>query len=123
MSSINTEKLLEAIKAYFATPEILDIIERLKSSGLLNKLRLGLALVLEGIVVVEAAAVDLSELGITGSEKKEALVKLLDDVVDVPFWAEPFDGMIIGMAIDAAVGYYNIKIGHGWFDVVKKFLF
>jgi len=123
MSSINTEKLLEAIKAYFATPEILDIIERLKSSGLLNKLRLGLALVLEGIVVVEAAAVDLSELGITGSEKKEALVKLLDDVVDVPFWAEPFDGMIIGMAIDAAVGYYNIKIGHGWLDVVKKFLF
>ena len=56
------------------------------------------------------------------AEKKKALVKFLDDAIDLPFWAEPFDGLVLDLAIDGIVGYYNAKLGHGWINIIKQFL-
>ncbi len=122
MTDVNTDKILEGIKEHFATPKVLQLIEDLKAGGLLRKISVGIALVVEGIAIVEHISTDLADMGVKGSEKKKALVKFLDDAVDLPFYAEPFDGPIISLAIDGIVGYYNAKLGHGWIAIVKQFL-
>ena len=122
MASVNTDRIVVELKDYFITDEMVALLEALKNGGVLAKITTGIAIVMEGVKAVEQIAIDLADLGISGSEKKRALVKFLDDCVDVPFFLEPLDGIIIGMAIDGIVAYYNAKLGHGWIDVVKKFL-
>jgi len=122
MTDVNTDKLLEGIKAHFATPEIIKLVEDIQEGGLLHKLAVGIGLVVEGVKAVEQIAADLGDMSIAGSQKKAALVKFLDDVIELPFYAEPFDGPVLSLAIDGIVAYYNVKIGHGWLGVMRDFL-
>ena len=122
MASLNTDKLVGGLETYFKSEEMLTLVKELKEPGLLSKISTGIAIVMEGVKAVEQIAFDLRDMSIKGSEKKKALVKFLDDCVDVPFYLEPIDGIVIGMAIDGIIAYYNIKIGHGWLGIVKKFL-
>lgn len=64
---------------------------------------------------VEKAAVDLKAIK-AGGEKKKALVALIDDMVKLPFWAEPFDGMAISWLIDVAIDGLNRAFGNDWLD-------
>lgn len=122
MTSLNTDKLLDGIRTHFETPEMVKLIEDIQQGGLLHKFSVGIGLLIEGVKVVEHLAKDMADLGIAGSEKKKALVKYLDNIIKLPFYAEPFDGPILGLAVDGIVAYYNAKIGHGWLTVIKKFL-
>jgi len=121
MSSLNTEKILEGLKEYFVTPKIQELVAQLGEVGVLKKITISVSIALQCIVVVERLALDLADMKISGSEKKKALVKFLDDAVDVPFWLEPIDGMIIGIAIDAAVGALNVTLGRQWITKLKDF--
>lgn len=44
---------------------------------------------------------------LTAPQKKDAAVSLLDDCLKLPFFLEPFDGIALGMLIDAGVSYMN----------------
>ena len=121
MASVNVEKLKEGLKAYFADPEIAKKIQEIKDGNVFQKVVIGLSLVPDLVLLMEEISNDI-EGAVPGSEKRKVIVDFLDDVIDAPFWLEPFDDNIIGMAIDGLVLYYNTKIGHGWLAKVANWL-
>jgi len=49
-----------------------------------------------------------------GDQKRKAVVKFLDDVFNVPFWLEPFDGILIGIGVDMTVTAINTFLNKQW---------
>lgn len=66
-------------------------------------------------IVVEKVCRDAGAVA-SGGEKKKALVELLDEIIKLPFFLEPFDGMIIGWLIDKLIEWLNLKLGQDWVD-------
>ncbi|MCK9568899.1 hypothetical protein M0R72_08160 [Candidatus Pacearchaeota archaeon] len=66
-------------------------------------------------IVVEKVCADAGAVA-SGGEKKKALVELLDEIIKLPFFLEPFDGMIIGWLIDKLIEWLNLKLGQDWVD-------
>ena len=52
--------------------------------------------------------------GLSGKEKRDAVVKKLDDMIKLPSFLEPFDGPIIGFFVDLAVAKLNSTFGHSF---------
>jgi len=44
---------------------------------------------------------------LTSEEKKQAVVKFIDECIKLPFYLELFDGTVIGILVDIVVGQYN----------------
>lgn len=69
------------------------------------------------IVEVAKDAVHLAELivvdgiSLTSAQKHEAVVKVLDDALRLPWYAEPFDGPAINIIVATVVKFFN---GLGW---------
>ena len=51
-------------------------------------------------------------VSLSAPQKKKAAVSLLDDLLKLPFYLEPFDGIALGMLVDSAVGFMN-KVNWG----------
>ena len=119
MTSINTEKLKAGLKDYFDNPEVAAKIEEIKDANILKKLVVGLSLIPDLVAIVEEIATDIGD-AVPGSDKRKVIVDFMDDVIKAPFWVEPFDDNIIGIAVDTVVLYYNTKIGHSWLAKVKS---
>jgi len=66
-------------------------------------------------IVVEKVCRDAGAVA-SGGEKKKALVELLDEIIKLPFFLEPFDGVIIGWLIDKLIEWLNLKLGQDWVD-------
>lgn len=121
--TLDTQHLVDGLRDYFVTPEMVALVDKLKEGGFkLSKIVLGISLIFEAVKKVEELAADMLEVSGGGKEKKDAVKKWIDGAIDLPFWAEPLDGPVIGLVIDAVVLYYNTKIGHQWIGVVKQFL-
>lgn len=58
--------------------------------------------------------------GETGAEKQEYVVKTLDELIRLPLWLEPLDGVIFRTLIDLICRRLNNKYGHIWGDVSSK---
>ena len=122
MASVNVDLLVKQLKAYFETDEMVELVAKMKEGGFkLSKITTGLALAWVIVEQIEKFATDMSE-AVPGSDKRDAAVKFLDDIVDVPFFLEPIDGTIIGMGVDAIVLIYNTRFGHGWIEKIKNWL-
>ena len=67
------------------------------------------ALILEGPKVIQKIADEMDEV-VEGKEKRKALVKFIDDIIELPRVLEWFDGKIIGWVVSAIVEYYK-KVG------------
>ena len=52
--------------------------------------------------------------GLNGKEKRDAVVKKLDDMIKLPSFLEAFDGPIIGFFVDLAVAKLNSTFGHSF---------
>uniref|UniRef100_A0A6M3IV49 Uncharacterized protein n=1 Tax=viral metagenome TaxID=1070528 RepID=A0A6M3IV49_9ZZZZ len=63
------------------------------------------------IIIIEKVQ---NEMGGFDNDKKKALIKFLDDQIDLPFFFEWVDNKVIAQAIDAAVSYLNDEYGHNW---------
>ncbi|MFA5376513.1 MAG: hypothetical protein WC455_12275 [Dehalococcoidia bacterium] len=66
---------------------------------------------------VENMVEDVREMGDEaqyGSAKKDAVIKFFDTVIKLPFWLEPIDGPIIGLAVDAIIVALNLFLGKEW---------
>ena len=124
MPLIDVDHFIKGLKEYFDTENMVELVNQLTTGGFkLKKIVVAVSLVLEAVKAVEQLAADLDDLDEpVGKQKREAVVKFLDDTFDLPFYLEPFDDNIIGMVVDAIVLYYNTKIGHGWLGIVKQFL-
>jgi hypothetical protein len=69
------------------------------------------AILMQSIVVIEKISKDVP--GLKGA-KKDALVKILDDIIQLPGVFELFDSHLIGMVIDQVVSQMNRVFGHDW---------
>jgi hypothetical protein len=69
--------------------------------------------------VTEKMVRDAGEAG-QGSAKRDAVVEFLDDVIQLPIYLEWLDGKLIGMAIDALIGWLNLTQGHDWYATEVK---
>ena len=131
MATLDKKKLYEALKAYAETDMFSDRLEQLKAydfnpfrppanpdgpdgwdkvveaGNLVNE-------ILRDIIgVVEKVVRDAGEVGL-GNEKREAVVQFLDDIIALPFWAEPFDKPLIRLLVDQLVGLLNSVFGKDW---------
>lgn len=61
------------------------------------------------ILLAEQVVIDGKSL--TNPQKRDAVVQVLDDVVRLPWYAEPFDGIAIGLLVDSGVAAFNAL---GW---------
>jgi len=116
---LNTETLIKGLESYF-DPEgdFKEDILSLKEGSFFDKIKTMIELVKEAIVVVEKLALDLGGLK-AGSEKKEAIVKWIDDCLELPWYAEFFDGKLAAAVIDATVLWYNKKLGNDWLKIFE----
>ena len=104
---INTEEIVDYLHGYFAIPGIA------KKFAMLNHPPIALRniteFVAEAIDVVEKLVIDIGEVK-QGGEKRDAIVKFLDDSVKMGRIGEMFDGLIIGKLVDGIVGVLNDPI-------------
>lgn len=121
---IKTEVLLAGIKEYAGYEEIKSKIDGITgASGILTKVVRGVALVPYIVAIVEGVYNDVAEVKTGGgNEKRKAVIKFIDDIIDAPWWIESFDDNLIGIAVDAIVGVFNIVKGKEWIEKVKEFL-
>ena len=122
MAEVNTDVLVAGLKDYAADPEILELLEEFKQSGLIGKLTVAGKLAKHFVVRVEQIVQEIGELGQHGNAKREAVIKVLDDMVKLPMILEPFDDNFFGIVIDMTVGWYNKKLGNSWLDKLKAIL-
>ena len=61
--------------------------------------------------VAEQTVVNSQKL--TGPEKRNAVVKIIDDLLKLPFYLEAFDGIVIGWIVDAIISAWN-DFAHDW---------
>jgi len=71
------------------------------------------------LYIVEKMVSDAGEVA-KGTDKKKALVELLDAAIKLPIPFEWFDGKIINWLIDEAVGWLNKKFGKDWIKHIPK---
>lgn len=109
MANVNVDKLVEGLERFFLGGEnrLSRLVIQLKADGL--SLDLFGALLLEGPKVLQKI-VDEMDGVVKGKEKREALVKFIDDIIELPRLLEWFDGKIIGWVVSGIVEYYK-KVG------------
>jgi len=117
--TVKTEQLLNALSEHFLSPERAELMRLLKDGTDEEKARAAISMVPEAIFMIEQIDKDMQLLA-TGAEKKHAIVKLLDDAIRLPFWAELFDGPLLAELVDQMVKWYNTSIGHDWIDKLKS---
>lgn len=76
------------------------------------------------VPLVQRAAMKVEEFsaqagGLSGEEKKDVLVKFLDELIDLPWYLEKFDGPAIDWLIDYAVAGLNKLLGKKWSPFAK----
>ena len=121
MTSVNTEMLLDGLKKYFVEADMQQYLDDLKEGNIIDKIKAVLRLIPEAILAVEKLVDDMGAVG-AGGEKRKAVIKFFDDVIEAPFWLEPFDDNIIGVVVDAVVGWYNLRLGKRWLVILKDII-
>ena len=58
--------------------------------------------------------------GESGADKRAYVVKTLDELIRLPLWLEPIDGVIFGMLVDLICDKLNARYGHIWGDISAK---
>lgn len=74
-------------------------------------------LITECVLLMEVAAKTLEQEQkdlVSGTEKREALVQFLDDMIKLPIYLEALDGPIIRILINLSVDKLNSYFGHDW---------
>ena len=58
-------------------------------------------------LVNTAERVVVGGLSLSASQKRDAVVKALDNALRLPWYAEPFDGIALGIFVDMVVAFMN----------------
>ena len=124
MVSIDKQFFIDGLDEYALTDEFKDLYEQVFHGPFkISKIAKSVALVFEAVKVVEQLASDAGSIAAgSGKDKKDAVVGWLDDCIKLPFYLEPLDGVVIGIAIDAIVTFLNIKLTNNWLPKIREFL-
>lgn len=69
-------------------------------------------------IVHTAERLVVGGISLSNQQKHKSVVEALDRMIRVPFFLEPFDGLLIDMLVTAAVKWFN-KIGWGYVPDTK----
>jgi hypothetical protein len=86
-----------------------EIIDRIKS---VHGVEGAISAIPDVLIMVEKKAAELT--GLSGAEKKQLAIEILNTLIDVPLLPEAIEGKLIGIAIDAAVAALNKIAGKEW---------
>jgi len=106
---MDTDKIAKEIYT-----EIKEVVEAVSKAQGLKGFGLVIPLVLAR---VEAARGNVSAL--TGEEKKDVAVKVLNKFIDLPVLPEFIEAKVIGMAVDWFVSFFNRNYGKGWLSYLQ----
>jgi len=68
-------------------------------------------------LIVDAIEKAEKELGDgKGVDKRKLAIKIVNEIVDIPFVPETIEAWIIGLLVDFAVYLYNKWWGHRWLE-------
>ena len=108
---INEEKLWEGLEKLLDLEEIKEQVHNLKG------LKFGIEFIsiianLLGLAIktVEEICLEAGEVGV-GPEKRGAVVKFFESIIQLPFYLEFFDGPLIGALVDIVVRWIFPKKG------------
>ena len=103
--SINEAKLWEGLNGVLELEEHKDALEKLKDLSFgVEYIQIVAGMFKLAIDTVEHICNEAGETGV-GPEKKKAVVKFLDDVIQLPFYLEWLDGPAIGALVDLLVSW------------------
>lgn len=82
--------------------------------GVWNEMKNNWSLFWDAILAIISTleAIVVGGVSLSAPQKKSVAVDLIDDLLKLPFFLEPFDDIIIGLLVDAAVSQMN-KIDWG----------
>lgn len=102
-----TKEKVEAVKAKLNELKIsvIKLKEQMwETKGVAPRLKLAIKIVPDVVKAVEAVS---AEIPASGEEKKELAIKVINDLIDIPYLPETLEAVIIGFAIDVAVDAFN----------------
>ncbi len=102
-----TREKVEAVKTKLneLKVSVIELKEKMwETKGLTPRLRLAIKIVPDVVKAVEAVT---AEIPAAGDEKKELAIKVINDLIDIPYLPETLEAVIIGFAIDVAVDAFN----------------
>ena len=103
---IKWEMLLAELKDAVKYESFCLEVEKVKQASGFGKVVAIVGIAADAIKIVEHAALKLGATGV-GPAKKVAVVKFIDDLIQLPIWLEFLDGPLISVAVDKLVGLLN----------------
>lgn len=67
--------------------------------------------------VVEAVERLSKSVPMSGEQKKDVAVEIINRFIDIPLLPEAAEAVLIGLVIDAVVAAFN-RYGHGWMEKI-----
>lgn len=121
MTTINFEHYLDGLKRYVGdTGRFEELLAPFKVGDTWDKIGALPALILEGVQILEKIGADAGAIAIgTGPEKKKALVKFIDDGIELPWVLDKtldVDGRLISAIIEGAIIWLKAR---GIFGLLK----
>lgn len=108
---MDTNKIAEML--YTELREVVTAISEAKGLA-------GFGLVIPMVLArVEEARGSVSAL--TGEEKKDVAVKVLNKFINLPVLPEWAEAKVIGLAVEWFINFFNRSFGQGWLATVKGF--
>lgn len=68
---------------------------------------------------VESLARGITNGALTGDQKKDIAVRVLNRFIDLPVLPEWAEAKVIALAVDWFVGFFNRSFGRGWLDTIR----
>ncbi len=114
--TIDTEYLVAGLRNYFETDEMVAQMKALTQMPFVPSILP--AFVADAVCLVEKIVRDAHEVG-EGGIKRDAVVKFIDETIQVGWLLETVDGIAIGFAVDQVVEILNKK-AEEWITFKEK---
>ena len=125
MVKLLQDKLVILVEDYKVTKDKMDEMSEWNS---LSEVRANIIEIKEFIqrlvILMEAISTDITgEIGtvVASKDKRNAVVNAIDEMINLPWFLEMFDGLAIGIIVDGVCTALNTVFGNDWnVEEVKK---
>lgn len=111
------ERVIELLEKYDGFKSTMDEAKEWDSlQDIMINARTFTDFVIDVVLAVELSANDVVDEfeGISGSEKRKAAARILDDLIDLPWYLEVIDGPAFEIMLSLIVEMLNKYMGHDW---------
>ena len=98
------DKAKDLVKDHIS--EDIEKVEFNSLDDIVKNIKIFYDIVKKVVAIIEVAGSDTDE----GKDKLEAAVKIIDDMIKLPWWMEPADGPIIKIVLSMMVNFLNQQL-------------